>query len=81
MPCCGQIRAQASAIGKMAEAGRAPRPVSRGALYEYTGATGMTVIGPVSGTKYRFAETSAKVQIDPRDVSSMTGLPNLRRLQ
>ena len=41
----------------------------------------MTVLGPVSGLKYRFGQPGAKVQIDSRDVFSMAGLPNLRRLQ
>jgi hypothetical protein len=80
MPCCGQMRAQASAGGRAFET-RGPRPVSQVALYEYTGATGMTVTGPVSGKRYRFAEASAKVQIDARDVASLAGLPNLRRLR
>jgi hypothetical protein len=41
----------------------------------------MTVTGPASGVKYRFEQPGAKAQIDSRDVYSMAGLPNLRRLQ
>jgi hypothetical protein len=70
----------ASTNGRAVEPNRLFRPLSRAALYEYTGATGMTVTGGVSGTKYRFAQPSAKVQIDLRDVASLAGLPNLRRL-
>lgn len=40
----------------------------------------MTVSGPVSRTTYRFDGPGAKVQIDPRDLASMAGLPDLRRL-
>jgi hypothetical protein len=80
MACCGQRRALASVSGRAVEAGR-PRTVSRVALYEYTGTTGMTVTGPVSGMKYRFGQPAAQVQIDLRDVSSLAGLPNLRRIQ
>jgi hypothetical protein len=79
MACCGQRRALSTGTGRAVETSRALRPSSRSALYEYTGATGMTVTGSVSGTKYRFGQTGSKVQIDWRDVSSMAGLPNLRR--
>lgn len=79
--CCGQRRALASGNGRAVEANRSPGPIPRAALYEYTGTTGMTVLGPVSGLKYRFGQPGAKVQIDSRDVFAMAGLPNLRRLQ
>jgi hypothetical protein len=81
MVCCGQRRALASGNGRTVEANRPPRPVARVALYEYTGTTGMTVMGPLSGRRYRFAQPGAKVQVDSRDVSSLAGLPNLRRVQ
>ena len=81
MACCGQRRAVAAGSGQAVEAGRPRRQISRAALYEYTGATGMTVSGAVSGMRYRFAAPGSKVQIDSRDVSSLAGLPNLRRLQ
>jgi hypothetical protein len=84
MACCGQKRALAAANGRAVEAQRSeaqrPRPASRVALYQYTGTTGMTVLGRVSGLKYRFGQPGATVQVDPRDVASMAGLPNLRRL-
>jgi hypothetical protein len=81
MACCGQRRAQVAGTGRGVGSARVIQRPSKIALYEYTGATGMTVTGPVSGAKYRFAQPGAKVQIDPRDLSSMTGLPNLRRIQ
>ncbi len=80
MACCGQRRAMATGSGRAVETNKTPRPISRSALYEYTGATGMTVTGSVSGMKYRFGQPGSKVQIDWRDVSSMAGLPNLRRV-
>jgi hypothetical protein len=40
----------------------------------------MTVTGSISGLKYRFEHPGAKVQVDRRDLLSMTGLPNLRRI-
>ena len=80
MACCGQRRAQVSMSGKMAKATKPYRPTPRAVLYEYTGTTGMSVTGPVSGLTYRFGLPGAKLQIDARDASSMAGLPNLRRL-
>jgi hypothetical protein len=68
-----------AATGKLAERPKTQRRANV-ALYEYVGATGMTVTGPLSGAQYRFAHPGAKVQIDPRDASSMAGLPNLRRI-
>jgi hypothetical protein len=81
MACCGQRRALALTNGRLAEANHRPRPVPPSALYEYTGATGMTVVGPISGRTYRFAQPGARVQVDARDIPSMTGLPNLRLLR
>jgi hypothetical protein len=81
MSCCGQRRAQITGSGGTIEPARAPRRLPNVALYEYTGATGMTVTGPVSGMKYRFGQPGAQLQVDPRDVSSMAGLPNLSRIR
>jgi hypothetical protein len=81
MACCGQMRGLASASGRAVETNQRPRPTRRSVLYEYTGTTGMTVTGPVSGLKYRFEQPGHKVQVDSRDVSSMAGLPNLRLLR
>ena len=80
MACCGQVRAGVSASGGVPRVNRPIRPSARGALYEYTGSTGMTVHGPASGLTYRFGQPGAKVQIDARDAASLVGLPNLRRL-
>ena len=81
MACCGQKRALAVAGGRAVEKKPAGRPVSRMVLFEYTGAAGMTVTGVASGGKYRFDQPGAQVQIDPRDVFSLAGLPNLRRIR
>ena len=80
MACCGQRRAMAAGSGRLAETNRTVRPVSRAVVYEYTGGTGMTVAGPVSGQKYRFGFPGSRLQIDARDAPSLAGLPNLRRL-
>jgi len=80
MGCCGQRRSQASIGGALAGGRqRPPQPASRAVLYEYTGTSGMTVTGPVSGLVYRFGLPGAQLQIDVRDAASLVGLPNLRR--
>lgn len=79
MACCGQMRA--AAAGRMAEAKPSARPIARAVLYQYTGSTGMTVSGPISGQRYRFGAPGSKLQIDPRDAPSLAGLPHLRRLE
>ncbi|BDI05255.1 hypothetical protein [Sphaerotilus microaerophilus] len=50
------------------------------ALFEYIGATGLTVIGPASGRRYRFERPGAQVGIDARDRGALERLPQLRCL-
>jgi hypothetical protein len=82
MACCGQGRSSLSMTGKLAGSvngsAATPSPV---VLYEYTGTTGMTVIGSVTGRSYRFREPGGRVQIDTLDVRSLAGVPNLTRVQ
>jgi hypothetical protein len=81
MGCCGQRRGLVMTGRTATDAARRSQPISKVALYEYTGTVGMTVTAPISGAKYRFATRGAKVQVDLRDVGSLAGLPNLRRLE
>jgi hypothetical protein len=48
--------------------------------YEYRGATGMTVVGPVSGRRYRFEGYGSRLPIDPRDAPSLRTVPHLQRV-
>ena len=81
MACCGQRRGQIVTNGGVATVGGRSQPKSRVALYEYTGMTAMTVTGTFSGARYRFALPGARLQVDMRDVPSVSGLPNLRRVE
>jgi hypothetical protein len=45
---------------------------------EYTGSNEISVIGPTTGTHYRFTQTARRVAIDSRDVSALLGLRWLR---
>ena len=82
MACCGQGRSSVSTTGRLAGSVRGaaatPSPV---VLVEYTGTTGMTVIGSATGRTYRFRGPGARVQIDALDLRSLAGVPNLIRVQ
>jgi hypothetical protein len=39
----------------------------------------MTVIGPATGSRYRFGQPGAKVVVDARDAAALSAVPNLRR--
>jgi hypothetical protein len=49
-------------------------------IFEYTGQTSLTVVGPVSGWQYRFAYPGAQLAIDPRDRPGLSHVPQLRQL-
>ncbi|MCC6860525.1 MAG: hypothetical protein IT158_18305 [Bryobacterales bacterium] len=40
----------------------------------------LTVFGPVSGRRYRFAGQGARLAIDPRDRPSLAAVPRLREV-
>ena len=48
--------------------------------FEYTGKTGLTVTGNITGTRYRFNYPGEVIPIDKRDAAGMMGVPVLRRL-
>ena len=49
------------------------------ALFEYIGATGLTVIGQASGRRYRFDGPGAQVAVDGRDRAALDALSHLCR--
>jgi hypothetical protein len=58
--------------------------VARGDLFfeitfEYTGQTALTVVGPVSGRRYRFEQPGSRLVVDPRDRPGLTMNPKLRQ--
>jgi len=59
----------------------AVRQRSNAAFFEYTGKTGMTVIGPVTGATYRFSAPGSRVSVDLRDYGHVAKVPNLARVQ
>lgn len=83
--CCGQKREQLNGSysgGAPRPAAAAPSPVRYTTIYfEYTGSTALTVLGPVSGRRYRFSGHGARLAIDPRDRPSLAALPRLTQVR
>jgi hypothetical protein len=77
MSCCGQRRAL-SMSGGVAPTSKVVAQQSPMLIFQYTGKTGMTVVGSSTGRIYRFSEPGSRVQVDPRDQRSLAGVPNLR---
>ena len=46
-------------------------------VFEYVGATALTLVSPVTRKTYRFEQTGARVEVDVRDRSWVTFVPNL----
>jgi hypothetical protein len=50
------------------------------AFFQYTGATGLTVAGPVTGKRYRFDAPGAIVAVDLMDRASVAAVPGLKQV-
>jgi hypothetical protein len=78
MSCCGKNRQQwTESRPAQPRQARPPGTTTRVTL-EYTGATSMTVISPLTGRQYTFVRNGARVEIDPRDRQYLIGIPHLR---
>jgi hypothetical protein len=84
MSCCGKMRLAASAPGNLASTARVPPPVRAPRqsryFFEYVGQTGLTVIGPASGRRYRFDRPGARLEVDVKDRRWLAGVPHLRQI-
>lgn len=86
--CCGRnpiIVSQSKVPLPARRAAHASPPVrghrSNVAYFEYNGKTALTVIGPVSGVRYRFAAPGSRVAVDLRDRRSLAAVPNLSQVR
>lgn len=91
MPCCGKTLRPAEVGDAPARPGpsgvRPPAAMSparqevvrASARFEHTTASGLTVVGPVTGRRYYFAGRGAAVDVDERDAPSLAAVPGLRR--
>jgi hypothetical protein len=85
MSCCGKSRAQIKASLPSRNTNVPPQrvnvPLPPGSVvFEYTGRSRLTVIGPVTHRRYEFIGFGARVQVDPRDAPSVATVPSLRRV-
>jgi len=55
-----------------------PQPQPQLVYFRYLGQTAMTVVGPVTGTLYRFGRPGAIVAVDHRDAGTIAGISHLR---
>jgi hypothetical protein len=89
--CCGRQRQAwnerpASPAPPTRPVGSVPAPGHARTLrdvaqFEYVGDTALTVMGPVSGTRYRFAQRGAVVAVDLRDRRAVAAVPHLREVK
>jgi hypothetical protein len=83
MSCCGRQREQflgASQVPPRVN-DKLRQPLSQPAIrFEYVGATGLTILGAVTGKRYRFDKPGSRLLVDLRDVASMASVPHLRRV-
>ena len=87
MSCCGNKREQfqAQRVPDSRQGMPAGRPFPRAApalkvVFEYSGQPPIVVVGPVSGNRYRFDGSGARVEVDPRDRRSLAATPGLRQV-
>ena len=85
MSCCGKHRAAGgSAPPRISTTtnGNATRPPARqtSVFFEYVGRTGLTVVGPISGRRYRFDAPGSRQPVDPMDKPSLSAVPLLRQV-
>ena len=81
MSCCGRERLPTGPLTSPTGAREARAPERSFVItFEYVGASALTVVGPVSGRRYRFAHLGARVTIDPRDRPALARVPRLRQV-
>jgi hypothetical protein len=91
MPCCGKGRIARPARRNTISTAQPPastspvrtqptRRFSAPVLFQYTGRSGMTVFGPITGLRYRFTAPGSIVAIDARDAPSVAGVPRLQQI-
>jgi len=87
MSCCGQRRASWSGLlpsrpAATRESGSPGTPAPMRMMFEYIGSGGsFTVESSRSGKRYRFEQTGARLEVDPRDRPLLAGLRQLRAVE
>jgi len=87
--CCGNNRAK---LAQMKAPSPGPGTVQRSdafgrasrnmvAYFEYIGKMAVTVIGPVTGLKYRFPASGSRLAVDLRDRQYVAKIPQLQEIR
>jgi hypothetical protein len=79
--CCGRSRSGARAAGPYrypTTSTASPARPGTGPTFEYIGQAGATVVGPVTGARYRFDRPGARLQVDTRDKAALARVAVLR---
>ena len=87
MSCCGEKRSKIyhnpyshAGAGAGTMTGQSAH-FPEGSYFVYTGSTSLTAKGVITGKLYRFEHTGSTLEVDRRDASFLTGIPNLKKLQ
>lgn len=84
MSCCGQKREhwlqQTNDANQLINEDE-KRKVQPDVYFEYTGETGLTVVGSVTHTRYRFNGKGDRQLIDYRDTAGMMAVPMLKKVR
>jgi hypothetical protein len=79
--CCGSSRQRISTGAQRLSGSahtQAAAPVKP--VFEYIGATALTVVSPITRKTYRFERPGVRVEVDARDRSWVAFVPNLARV-
>ena len=81
--CCGKNPNQVASVPNRVYIPARPVPQTpvptRPPEFEYTGATALTVVSPITGRRYRFPQPGARMTVDTRDRSWIAFVPHLKR--
>jgi hypothetical protein len=81
MSCCnGKRRQWTAAPATQSSAARinSHSPIQT-VSFEFLGEAGISVVGPITRTRYRFNMRGTRIEVDRRDAAYLAGVPNLRR--
>jgi hypothetical protein len=73
MSCCGSARSRSATFPSVT-------PMRAMVLFEYTGKTALSIVGPGSRIAYRFDRAGARALVDRRDAVHFAQVPVLRRI-
>lgn len=83
MSCCGSKRNEykrSLTVQHTEEITATPVTMREDVLFEYTGLTGLTVTGSVTGNLYQFTQQGGPQLVDFRDAGEMMGMPLLNKV-